>query len=222
MSGDGQAVALRRLSGRQVSTRPAVLAWFLWSSLTLPQHAIQCQGTNTVNELRCLVCVPQSWVLFGTTQVCVSTFIHLSNKQHLQGNSGCCCPLWPACGSRLGLFYLLFYLLCQDTFPGAGLFAATISSTSTFTRAQPSASSPAVLQLPPSAELLAAAQDVVEQWAAVAQHPGLVCPRQAFVSQELEFAPCLVFAHDYQPAAYTLEQAHMHPHTTNAGGVLLH
>ncbi len=78
-----------------------------------------------------------------------------------------------------------------------------------------------MLQLPPSAELLAAAQDVVEQWAVVAQHPGLVCPRQAFVSQELEFAPCLVFAHEYQPAAYTLEQAHMHPHTTNAGGVLL-
>lgn len=72
-------------------------------------------------------------------------------------------------------------------------------------------------QLPPSAELLAAAQDVVEQWAVVAQHPGLVCPRQAFVSQELEFAPCLVFAHEYQPAAYTLEQAHMHPHSTNAG-----
>ena len=36
MGGDGQAVALRRLSGRQVSTGQAILAWFRWSSITPP------------------------------------------------------------------------------------------------------------------------------------------------------------------------------------------
>ena len=64
----------------------------------------------------------------------------------------------------------------------------------------------------PSAELLAAAADVVQAWAGLGSHPNLVVPRAAFVTGELEGnALALVFAHAFHPAAVTLEQAHLLP-----------
>ena len=66
-------------------------------------------------------------------------------------------------------------------------------------------------QLVPSAEVLAAAQEVVQAWALLGPHPNLVVPRAAFVTAELEGGPALVFAHAYHPGAITLEQAHLLP-----------
>ena len=72
------------------------------------------------------------------------------------------------------------------------------------------------VQVAPSAELLAAAAEVVQAWSGLGSHPNLVIPRGAFVTGELDGAPALVFAHALHPAAITLEQAHLLP---GAGGL---
>ena len=58
--------------------------------------------------------------------------------------------------------------------------------------------------------MAAAAQDIVQQWSALASHPNLSTPTEAFVTAQLEGGPTLVLVHAYYPAAITLDQAHMH------------
>ena len=53
------------------------------------------------------------------------------------------------------------------------------------------------------------ALQVVERWAAVAEHPGVTALRGVFVAREIADAPALFFAHDYVPAAITLQAAHL-------------
>ncbi|KAI3433530.1 hypothetical protein D9Q98_003340 [Chlorella vulgaris] len=65
-------------------------------------------------------------------------------------------------------------------------------------------------QVIPTAELLAAAEACVARWEGCANHPNLVGLREALVSNEWG-SPSLVFAHDYHPGAFTLEQAHILP-----------
>lgn len=66
-------------------------------------------------------------------------------------------------------------------------------------------------QVGPSQALLSSAQQAVESWRQLSHHPGLVCPRAAFVSDEVGSRPALYFVHDHMPGAVTLEQAHMQP-----------
>ena len=60
---------------------------------------------------------------------------------------------------------------------------------------------PGLVQLPPTGNLLAAAQEAVEAWSAVAQQPNLIVLRSAFVSSEVEGAPALFLVHDLHPGA---------------------
>ena len=73
------------------------------------------------------------------------------------------------------------------------------------------------MQLPADPDLVAAAQDIVQQWSPLARHPNLSTPTEAFITSQMEGGPALVFVHAYYPAAITLEQAHMHQ---GAGKVL--
>ena len=61
-----------------------------------------------------------------------------------------------------------------------------------------------LVQLPPTGNLLAAAQEAVEAWSAVAQQPNLIVLRSAFVSSEVEGTPALFLVHDLHPAAVRL------------------
>ncbi|KAK9820130.1 hypothetical protein WJX72_006407 [[Myrmecia] bisecta] len=72
-------------------------------------------------------------------------------------------------------------------------------------------------QVPPSGELLSAAQETVEVWSSLTHHPHLLVPKAVFVSSEMDGTPAIYFVHDYQPAAVSLEQAHIQPTMTSAG-----
>ena len=72
-------------------------------------------------------------------------------------------------------------------------------------------------QVLPSGELLAAARAAVEGWSVLAGHPGLVCPREAFVTADLDGSPALVVAAPYHPGAVTAAQAHLLPTQTASG-----
>ncbi|KAI8469985.1 MAG: hypothetical protein J3K34DRAFT_377450 [Monoraphidium minutum] len=72
-------------------------------------------------------------------------------------------------------------------------------------------------QVLPSGELLSNARQAVEQWSAVSGHPGLVCPRDVFVTADLDGSPSLVMTHPYHPGAATLAQAHLMPTQTASG-----
>ncbi|GAB4817655.1 hypothetical protein N2152v2_004701 [Parachlorella kessleri] len=72
-------------------------------------------------------------------------------------------------------------------------------------------------QVIPTAELLAAAEESVERWGPVANHPNLVGLREAFISNELDATPALFFSHDYHPGSLPLEQAHIQPTHTPQG-----
>lgn len=72
-------------------------------------------------------------------------------------------------------------------------------------------------QLPPTGNLLAAAQEAVEAWSVVAQQPNLIVLRSAFVSSEVEGAPALFLVHDLHPGAVSLRQAHLQPTATATG-----
>ncbi|KAL3133241.1 hypothetical protein ABBQ38_007127 [Trebouxia sp. C0009 RCD-2024] len=69
----------------------------------------------------------------------------------------------------------------------------------------------------PSQALLSSGQEAVEMWRGVSHHPGLICPRAAFVSHEVGSRPALYFVHDHMPGAVTLEQGHMQPQAGPAG-----
>jgi len=56
-------------------------------------------------------------------------------------------------------------------------------------------------QLVPTGDMLAAAQEAVEAWSAVAQQPNLIVLRSAFVSSEVEGAAALFLVHDLHPGA---------------------
>ena len=61
---------------------------------------------------------------------------------------------------------------------------------------------PTLKQVIPTAELAGAAEASVARWEAVANHPGLVGLREAFVSSDWDGgAPSLFFVHDYHPGA---------------------
>lgn len=66
-------------------------------------------------------------------------------------------------------------------------------------------------------DLLAAAHEAVTAWSALANTPHLVCPHTAFVSHDIGSTPSLFIGYEYQPGAFTLEQAHMMPQATSAG-----
>ena len=68
-----------------------------------------------------------------------------------------------------------------------------------------------VAQVPVSADLLAAAAEVVDAWAPLAAHPNMGCPCGAFASGELGGGVALFLAHGFWPCAVTLEQAHLMP-----------
>ena len=61
------------------------------------------------------------------------------------------------------------------------------------------------MQVPPSQAVLASGQEAVEAWRPLTHHPGLVCPRAAFVTDEVGGRPAVFFVHDHMPgqnAAY--------------------
>ncbi|DBA77365.1 hypothetical protein WJX79_005205 [Trebouxia sp. C0005] len=72
-------------------------------------------------------------------------------------------------------------------------------------------------QVAPSQAVLMSGQEAVETWRPLAHHPGLICPRAAFVSDEVGGRPSLFFVHEHMPGAVTLEQAHMQPQSGPAG-----
>ena len=72
-------------------------------------------------------------------------------------------------------------------------------------------------QVVPSAALVGAARQAVDAWSAVGGHPGLSCPREAFVSADLDAAPALVVAYAYHPGAVTLARAHLAPAQAASG-----
>ncbi|DBA97440.1 TPA: PAB-dependent poly(A)-specific ribonuclease subunit 3, variant 2 [Trebouxia sp. C0004] len=72
-------------------------------------------------------------------------------------------------------------------------------------------------QVAPSQAVVMSGQEAVETWRPLAHHPGLICPRAAFVSDEVGGRPSLFFVHDHMPGAVTLEQAHMQPQSGPAG-----
>jgi PAB-dependent poly(A)-specific ribonuclease subunit 3 len=73
-------------------------------------------------------------------------------------------------------------------------------------------------QVLPTAELLAAAETAVEQWAPISNHPNIVGFREIFVSDEIDSTPAIFLTYDYHPGALSLEQAHILPtHTANGG-----
>lgn len=78
--------------------------------------------------------------------------------------------------------------------------------------------------VPPSSQLLAAAQDgVVAKWGQIPSHPGLAPPREAFISNEgFGGTQAFYFAHDYFPGAVSLEEAYLHPTVTAEGGTSSH
>lgn len=57
-------------------------------------------------------------------------------------------------------------------------------------------------QVGPSQALLSSAQQTVESWRQLSHHPGLVCPRAAFVSDEVGSRPALYFVHDHMPGQH--------------------
>lgn len=57
------------------------------------------------------------------------------------------------------------------------------------------------MQLVPTGDLLASAQQAVEAWSPLAAHPNLVVPRHAFVSAEIDATPALFLVHELHPAA---------------------
>jgi PAB-dependent poly(A)-specific ribonuclease subunit 3 len=78
--------------------------------------------------------------------------------------------------------------------------------------------------VPPSSQLLAAAQDgVVAKWSQIPSHPGLAPPREAFISNEgFGGTQAFYFAHDYFPGAISLEEAHLQPTVTAQGDASSH
>lgn len=54
-------------------------------------------------------------------------------------------------------------------------------------------------QVSPSQAMLVSGQEAVEVWRPLAHHPGLLCPRAAFVSDEVGGRPALFFVHDHMP-----------------------
>lgn len=72
-------------------------------------------------------------------------------------------------------------------------------------------------QVLPSGELLSNARQAVELWSQLSGHPGLVCPREVFVTADLDGSPSLVVAHPYHPGAITVAQAHLLPTQTASG-----
>jgi hypothetical protein len=58
----------------------------------------------------------------------------------------------------------------------------------------------------PSGELLTNARQAVDSWSQLAGHPGLSCPREVFVTADLDGSPSLVVAHPYYPGAVTMAQ----------------
>lgn len=59
-------------------------------------------------------------------------------------------------------------------------------------------------QVLPSPELLNQAEEVVQAWSTLANHPNLVALSTAFISSELDGSPALFFAHNYHPGAVTV------------------
>lgn len=59
------------------------------------------------------------------------------------------------------------------------------------------------LQAGPSQALLTSGQEAVDMWRCVAHHPGLVCPRAAFVSDKVGSRPALYFVHDHMPGQHS-------------------
>lgn len=82
---------------------------------------------------------------------------------------------------------------------------------------QPNSQKEEQAQVPVSADLLAAAAEVVEAWAPLAAHPNLGCPRGAFASGELGGGVALFLSHAFWPCALTLEQAHLLPASGPSG-----
>ncbi|MEW5313570.1 MAG: hypothetical protein WDW38_005128 [Sanguina aurantia] len=72
-------------------------------------------------------------------------------------------------------------------------------------------------QVLPSPELLNQAEEVVEAWSSLANHPNLVALSTAFISSELDGSPALFFAHNYHPGAVTVTKAHLSPSVTASG-----
>ena len=62
---------------------------------------------------------------------------------------------------------------------------------------------PPSLQAGPSQALLSSGQEAVDLWRCVVHHPGLVCPRAAFVSDEVGSRPALYFVHDHMPGQHS-------------------
>ena len=61
---------------------------------------------------------------------------------------------------------------------------------------------PPLLQAGPSQALLSSGQEAVDMWRCVAHHPGLLCPRAVFVSDEVGSRPALYFVHDHMPGQH--------------------
>ncbi len=75
------------------------------------------------------------------------------------------------------------------------------------------------MQVIPTADMLTLAQQAVEAWAPLAGQPHLNPLRGALISADLGGIPSLILAHDYHPAAVSLEAAHLLP-TTSASGLV--
>jgi hypothetical protein len=60
-------------------------------------------------------------------------------------------------------------------------------------------------------ELLSSARQAVEAWSLLSGHPGLVTPREAFISSDMDGTPSLVVVYPYYPGDVTLAQAHLQP-----------
>lgn len=67
------------------------------------------------------------------------------------------------------------------------------------------------MQVPPSAELAASAQEIVHSWSPLSSHPNLNVPRASFITGEFEGGSALVVGHAFHPTAITLDQAHLQP-----------
>lgn len=72
------------------------------------------------------------------------------------------------------------------------------------------------MQLVPTGDLLASAQQAVEAWSPLAAHPNLVVPRHAFVSAEIDATPALFLVHELHPAAVRAPTSNSAPCQTSA------
>lgn len=70
---------------------------------------------------------------------------------------------------------------------------------------------PRTTSVPPTGEILTAAHEaVVAKWGQLPPHPTLTTPKEVFLSNEgFDGIPALYFAHDYHPAAFSLEEGHL-------------